>query len=444
MKYFVTLTGDDAAGDGSTTKPWKSLFTAASKVAPNQGHVIQLGPGTFVERGLVEIPLGVSVIGQGKTLTTIKAAPSFYYHPTDPGYTTDKFLLSLSAFNQQNGNQSLRNFTIDGDSKQLHGGIYVRYRNNVTIDSVKVQNTNFTGIWFWDVKYSSLRKVELQNCSWGSTAWVAGALNLGNVENVDVEIDVDESTGYGIKAIGPSGYNNIFGLRIHNSRLSVNPSGLWSNGSAPNIACELWSCNLVGCEITNCYLDNTLSLVNNNGIPSTGIQTIHVHDNTFNMDARANGAGYAIECSVNDVEIDNNYIIKGSYGIANWANSMKNWNIHHNTFFALGGQYPGEPLRSQGQGLHFVKFQNNTIIFTGTKTMNVIGCYGGVSENIEVRNNLIIDANTSYSFWPNEFIHLENGATVVGSVVENNLFSKLPIGVVPIGGQYTNNQTIKP
>lgn len=442
MKYFVYLTGDDVLGDGSAAKPWKSLFTAISKVAPNLGHIIQLGPGMFIERGLIEVPPGVNITGQGKTLTILKAAPPFYYHPPDPGYAQDKFLLSLKASSLTNGNQALSNFSIDGDRKQLHGGIYVNNRFNVTIDSVKVSNTNFTGIWLWDVKYSSLRKVDLQNCSWGSTAWVAGALNLGNLENVDIEVDIDESTGYGIKAIGPSGYNNIFGLRIHNSRISVNPTGLWSGGSAPNIACELWSVDLVNCEIANCYLDNTLSLVNNNGIPSTGIKTIRVHDNTFNMDARANGAGYAIECQVNDIEIDNNYIIKGSYGIANWAAGMKNWNIHHNTFFALGGQYPGEPIRVQGSGLHFVKFYNNTIMFTGNKTMNVIGSYGGVSESVEIKNNLLIDANTGYSFWPNEFIHLENGATIAGLVVEGNLFSKLPIGVVP--GQYVNNQIIKP
>lgn len=442
MKYNVYLTGDDTLGDGSAAKPWKSLATAIAKVAPNQGHIIQLGPGTFIEKGLIEVPPGVNIIGHGKTLTILKAVPPFYYHPVDPGYGQDRFLLSLKAPNMTNGNQSLRNFSIDGDKKQLHGGIFVNNRFNVTIDSVRVTDTNFTGIWLWDVKMCSLRKVELKNCSWGSKAWCAGALNLGNVDNVDIEVDIDESTGYGIKAIGPSGYNNIFGLRIHNSRVSVNPTGLWSGGSAPNIAIELWSVDMVGCEIANCYLDNTLSLINNAGIPSSGIQTIRVHDNTFNMDARAKGAGYAIECTVHDIEIDNNYIIKGSYGIANWAAAMKNWNIHHNTFFALGGQYPGEPLRSQGEGLHFVKFYNNVVIFTGNKTMNVIGCYGGVSESVEIKNNLLIDANTGYSFWPNEFIHLENGATILGLVAENNLLSKLPIGA--IAGNYVNNQTISP
>lgn len=431
-KYFVTLTGDDTLGDGSVTKPWKSLFTAVSKVAPNQGHVIQLGPGTFIERGLIEVPLGTSIVGSGKDATILKAAPPFYYHPSDPGYATDKFLLSLSAYNMQTGNQSLSNFTIDGDGKQLHGGIFVHYRSNVTIDEVKVQNTNFNGIWLWDVKDSKV-KIQLVNCSWGSAPWCSGALNVGNLERVDVIADINENTGYGIKAIGPSGYNNISQLKIHDSRVSVNPFGLWNNGSAPNIAIELWGVNLIGCEIYNSYVDNTISLVNSNAIASTGIQTIRVHDNVFDLESRANGQGYPIELTVHDAEIDHNYFNKGNYGMANWDNPMKNWDIHHNTFYALQGQYPGEIIRSQWSGLHNVKFYNNTIEFASDKTMNVIGVYGGVSENIEVKNNLVINSNTAYSYYRNQLIHVEGGATISGLQILNNSVEGIDPGIPLIG-----------
>lgn len=430
MKYFVALTGDDSLGDGSITKPWRSLFTAASKVAPNQGHVIQLGAGTFVERGLIEIPPGVSVIGQGKDVTILKAASSFYYHPASPSYATDRFLISLSAYSQVNGNQSLQGFTIDGDGKQLHGGIYVRYRSNVTIDGVKVQNTNFTGIWLWDVKDSKLTNTQLINCSWGSAAYCVGALNLGNLERVEIaQLDVNENTGYGIKAIGPSGYNNIFQLKIHHSRVSVTPFGLWNNGSAPNIAIELWSVDLVGCEIYNSYVDNTISLVNSAAIPSTGIQTIRVHDNVFDLDTRANGQGYGLELTVHDAEVDHNYFNKGNYGIANWDNPMKNWNIHHNVFYALQGIYPGEAVRSQWSGLHNVKFCNNTIEFASDKTMNVIGVYGGASENVEIKNNLVINSNTGYNYYHNQFIHVEGGAIINGLVVLNNSIAGIEPGL---------------
>src|SRR5258706_15547930 len=105
--FYVTVTGNDASGDGTASNPWKTLMYAVTKVAANQGHTIQVGAGTFVENGLVEVPLGVSILGAGKDVTIFKAASSFFYHPADPGYGTDKFLISLSEYNPSNGNQSL-------------------------------------------------------------------------------------------------------------------------------------------------------------------------------------------------------------------------------------------------------------------------------------------------------------------------------------------------
>ena len=427
--HYVSTAGNDMSGDGSVSKPWKTLKYAVTQVPANQGQTIRLAAGTFIEDGLVEVPLGVSIEGAGKDSTIIKAASSFYYHPADPGYATDKFLISLSEFNQLDGNQSLRNFTIDGDSKQLHGGIYVRYRNKVVIDQVKVQNTNFSGIWIWDVKDSQVTNTQLVNCSWGSMGYCAGALNLGNVDRVEIaQLDVNENTGYGIKAIGPNGYNDIFNLKIHDSRVSVNPFGLWNNGSAPNIAIELWQANLEGCEIYNSYVDNTISLVNSNATPSTGIQTMRLHDNTIDMETRAHGSGYGLELTIHDAEVDHNYFIKGNYGIANWDNPMENWIIHHNTFYALQGMYPGEVVRSQWSGLHNVKLYNNTIEFAGDKTMNVVGVYGGTSDKLDVKNNLVINSNTGYSYYPNQFIHTENGAVINNLQVLNNSITNLDAG----------------
>lgn len=439
---FVSVTGNDGA-NGSSTNPWRTLKYAVTKVPVGQGYTIQLSSGTFVESGRIEVPVGVNIAGAGIDKTILKAASTFYYNPASPGYATEKFLISLNQSTQVNGNQILTGFTIDGDLKKLHGGIYVRQRNNVTIESVKVLNTNFTGIWLWDINDSKLINSQITNSSWGSTAYCAGALNLGNVKNVEIDhLDVNESTGYGIKAIGPTGNNNILNLKIHDSRISVHPKGLWNSGTAPNIAIELWQVNLVGSEIYNTYVDNTISLINSNATPSTGIQTIRVHHNTLDMETRAKGAGYGIELTIHDAEIDHNYFLKGNNGIANWSHSMKNWNIHHNTFYALQGTYPGEVVRSQKNGLHNVKLYNNTIEFASTKTMNVVGLYGGSSDNVDIKNNLVINSNTGYSYYPNKFILLENGATVSMLTVKNNLFSGLALGSVP--GTYTSNQTSDP
>lgn len=439
---FVGVTGNDGA-NGTSTNPWRTLKYAVTKVPVGQGYTIRLSAGTFVESGRIDVPVSVNIAGAGIDKTIIKAASTFYYNPSSPGYALDKFLFSLNQSTQGIGNQILTGFTIDGDSKKLHGGIYVRHRDKVTIESVKVISTNFNGIWLWDTNDSRLLNTQIINSAWGSAAYCVGALNLGNLKNVEIDhLDINESKGYGIKAIGPSNSNNIINLKIHDSRVSVHPYGLWNTGTAPNIAIELWQVNLVGSEIYNTYVDNTISLINSNATPSTGIQTIRVHHNTLDLGTRANGAGYGIELTVHDAEIDHNYFLKGTNGIANWDHSMKNWNIHHNTFYALQGNNPGEVVRSQKNGLHNVRLYNNTIEFTGTKTMNVVGLYGGSSDNVDIKNNLVINNSTAYSYYPNKLIHVENGATVSALTVKNNLFSGLPFGSV--AGTYSSNLTSDP
>lgn len=440
--YYVSPYGNDT-GTGSSTSPWRTLRTAVTKVPAGQGHTIKLAAGTYVESGLIEVPVGVNIEGAGKDQTILKAASSFYYHPTSPSYATDRFLISLNAGSYVAGKQVLKNFTIDGDSKQLHGGIYVHYRTNVNIESVKIQYTNFTGMWLWDVKDGGLKDVATLNCSWASSGWQSGAINVGNLTNVEFNgLDVNEGVGYGIKGIGPSGYNQFNKFIIHDSKVSVNPTGTWNGGSAPNIAIELWQSSLVGCEIYNCYVDNTISLVNSNGPAATGIQSIRVHDNNLDMATRSKGAGYAVELSIHDAEIDHNYFNTGQQGIANWDNAMRNWSIHHNTFYGISGTYPGEIVRSQSSGLHNVKLYNNTIEFVGTKTANVVGVYGGSSDNVDIKNNLIINSNTSYNYYANQLIHQENGATISSLSVGYNLLQNMPVG--SLVGTILNNLLVDP
>jgi hypothetical protein len=426
--YYVATTGSDA-NNGSSGAPWKTLRYAVSRVSSGAGHTIRLAAGTYVESGLIEVPLGVNIEGAGKDQTILKAASSFYYNPTSPAYATDKFLISLNAGGYVAGRQVIKNFTIDGDGKKLHGGIYVHYRNNVNIENVKVQYTNFTGIWLWDMKDSGMKNVSTLNCSWASSGWQSGAINVGNLERVEFDqVNVNEGVGYGIKAIGPSGFNQFKQFIIHDSRVSVNPVGTWNGGTAPNIAIELWQSQLVACQIYNTYVDNTISLVNSNGPAATGVQSIRVYNNTIDMETRSAGSGYGVELSIHDAEIDHNYFIKGQQGIANWDNAFSNWSIHHNIFYGIQGTYPGEIVRSQRSGLHNVKLYNNTIEFIGTKTANVVGLYGGSSSTIDIKNNLIINSNTSYNWYPNKLVHQEGGATIGNLQVGNNLLQNLSLG----------------
>ncbi|HWA33410.1 MAG TPA: DUF1565 domain-containing protein [Cyclobacteriaceae bacterium] len=439
--YYVSTSGSDS-NDGSSARPWRTLRYAVTK-APS-GYTINLAAGTYVEYGQVAVPTGVNVNGAGIGKTILRIASPFYYHPSTPSYSADKYLINLTSGSMAAGNQTLSNFSIDGDSKQLHGGIFVRNRTNVTLSAVKVQNTNFNGIWLWSLQDSRLIDSQLLNCSWGSSGYSVGALNIGDLTRVEVaRVNIDENKGYGIKAIGPSGNNNLISNNIHDNHISVTPYNMWQGGSAPNFAIEFWAVNLVTNQFYNNYVDATFSIVNQNNIASTGVQSIRVHHNTFDMDARAKGDAYAFELTFNDIEIDHNYFYKGTYGIVNWVGAQKNWSIHHNTFYALQGVGVGDAVRSQKSGLHNVVFYNNTVEFASNKTMNVIGVYGGASDNVDIKNNLLINNSYSLNYYSPEVFHRENGASVTGLQVRNNSAWKMAVGSIP-GGTYYGNQTSDP
>jgi uncharacterized protein YjdB len=389
------------------------------------------------------LPAGVSIVGAGAGQTIIKSDPSFYYYPASPGYSPNKMLIQVASGSLTPGNQSIENLTIDGDGKKLHGAIYVKFRTNVLLKGLNITGTNFTGIWLWDVKDSRVTEVNLKNCAWGSSGWSSGTIDLANLERVEIDhVTVDEGFGNGIKALGSNGQMHY--LKVHDNRISVVPFGQWqttSGGNAPNIAFELWNVDMLGCELYNNYIDNNISLVMDLAQWATpkGRSTIHVYNNILDMETRANGAGYALEVSVHDIEIDHNYFIKGKRAIANWdthGNKMTNWNIHHNTFYGMEDGYPADIVRVQVTGLHNVKFQNNTVEFIGTKTCNLISIYGGASENVEIKNNLIINSNTAYSYYPNQLVHVEN-TSLSNLQVANNFLVNQPVGTYP--GSYTNN-----
>jgi hypothetical protein len=66
--------------------------------------------------------------------------------------------------------------------------------------------------------------------------------------------------------------------------------------------------------------------------------------------------------------------------------------------------------------------------------------YGGQSDNIDLKNNLIINSNSSYNYYPNQFIHTENGATITtGLNVASNLLQNLSLG--SLVGSILNNLT---
>ncbi|MEM9935919.1 MAG: hypothetical protein AAF824_20000, partial [Bacteroidota bacterium] len=423
--YYVTTGGSDESGDGSAQNPWNSLRYAAEQVEENQGHVIHIGAGTFIEDGQVKIKPGISVKGAGIDQTIITAAPSFYttfpFHPEDPypffedlqlSYPLANMLISLSSNQGRvDGNQSISDLTIDGANKQIYGGILVYRRENVEIANVKVSETFFTGIWLFWSDHLSVHDIIIRDCSWGNSGFSSGGINIGGIKYADLyRLDIEEREqregtkggGYGLVAIGPWFENDLIDVKLHDSKIIVHFEGLWENGLAPNFCIEYHNVSSYNCEIYRNEVNNVMSLVDpSHADPTLGFDgkyqrdhSVRVYDNYFNID---NENGYPLEVTLNRVEIFNNLVNgnqSSSLFIANWETAERpvyDWHIHHNVIYDFAAGYPKTVLMLR-QGISDLRFEHNTVEVSD-ESMSLFWFQGGNSQDIFVTNNLVYRIN---------------------------------------------------
>ena len=68
--YYVSMQGDDGTGDGSYTRPWRTIQFAIDAVEPHS--TIFLLQGNYTENILINKP--VNLVGESKELSTITAS----------------------------------------------------------------------------------------------------------------------------------------------------------------------------------------------------------------------------------------------------------------------------------------------------------------------------------------------------------------------------------
>ncbi len=442
--FYVSTSGNNVTGDGSENSPWRTIAYALENVEAGRGHTINMSAGLFIERAPLSVGSKINLRGAGMYSTIITGTSFFYYHPPNPGFEEKRFLFQLDGPLHDDGEQTLSGFSIDGSSKRIHGGIYINGRSGIRIEDIRIEETNFCGLWILNASDVRINNVSLRNCAWGSSDWCSGAFQFAHIDNVDIDnLNIDEGTGYGIKSLGHEKDHNLNNFKLHDSRISVNPMGLWKNGKAPNIAVEIWANSFAGSEIYNCYFDNHISIVNSDHSTKPTGHKFRIHHNIFDIQSRAKGKGYGIELTIHDAEIDHNYFNGGFSGISNWSHAKENWSIHHNIFYGIASIYPTAVINVFNGNLKKVHIYNNTIELAGKSTVNFLQCAnGGVSADVVIENNLIINSNTDYSHYPNRFISLEKGATIENLVVENNLLKNLPLG--DLEGVVRNNHSEDP
>ncbi len=437
--YHVSVNGNDGSGDGSTSKPFRTLRHACSLVPANQGHRIVLSAGTFVESGRCVVPSGVSVVGAGIDKTIITANSSFY-RSVFSGYDANLFLIYVKGSNQR-----LTGFTMDGKDKNIYGGIMIQYSSNIEVDHVSINGFYFCGIWLWETRNSTFHDSRTYDCSWASTGWAGGGVHLFNLTDIRLynlnckEVAQRNGRGGGnaIKAIGGEN-NRMTRVVIDNCIVDVNDFGVWQNGKAPNISIEFWHTIAEECEIRNTYIQHHISLVGkrNSPLPPSKFRWRLLNNNFICRNS------YPIEISYNNVEMAYNHIdANGSgYFICNWETEgerYENWYIHDNVIEEVGGYgWPNSLMQSRG-GLKNIRFYNNTVYLKGAP-LGVVSVYGSNStQDVYIENNIFYrsgktNANTEPSKDLLVYAKTSEGIHRINNVyIRNNIFKNFPQDVSP-------------
>lgn len=424
---------DPPTGNVVNVPAGQSIGTVMRGVLPANSTVV-VPAGVYIENQF-SIPSGIKLKGAGKGITIIKSSPSFYYSQGGT-FSPEKYLIQAKG----GSGSTISDLTIDGDSKQLHGGIYFENRPNSTIDNVEVKYTNFSGIWLVNSGNSIIKNIKILDAAWGSFSWCSAGLQIANSPNVDVSnFDISENEGYGIKTLGHPNGTPVIGLKIHDGRVSVNPRGAWNDGKAPNISIEIWANSFPGVEIYNNYIDNTVSLVNPTEFASVRATPIKIYGNTFDINGpRTQGAGYAIELSINDAEVYNNFFNGGSTAMVNWhIKKCYGWNIHHNTFYNIARAINSQNKGGAGGGLQDIIITNNTVEMN-SGVVGFVEVNGSPATNMKIEKNLFIGTSGSP-----KIVSIVAGGSVGNTTVSNNFVSGSVNTSVP-GATVVNNQSGDP
>jgi VCBS repeat-containing protein len=407
--YYVNPNGNDITGEGTQGNPWKTLSHACSQVNADQGHTINLSSGLFTETDQSFVPPGVNIKGQGEDQTILKS-------------TFNDWLILLESEQVSNGNQTLNNFKIDGQNRQLTSGILVKGRHNVVVHNIDFEEIDFTALQIiaeYDLDQNNppstyLNGIEVYNCNFKNCAkdfdnWSSGCLHIGHLDGASIhDIEINEDRGYGIK-FSEGGW--FRGLKIYNCNISVPAyDAVWDSDSA----IELW--NLYGdSEVYNNRINNWFSFVYGN--KGSGTRSIRVHDNTIVFERPDNPKeAFEVGHGISDVEIYNNYVVRAYRGVAVWGEpgqDQSNILVHHNIFYNHRFEGEGVFIHNTDSTYSDIRIYNN--VFDRLSAGLVIQNSAGQVLNIHMNNNIVMEADYGV-------VVDGQGGGIQGTIVSHNDF----------------------
>ncbi|HNF44245.1 MAG TPA: hypothetical protein PLT49_11265, partial [Ferruginibacter sp.] len=432
--YYVSTSGNDVTGDGTSAKPFNTLSKAAA-VITTSGSVIHVKAGTYTEPSTVRLAKGVSLEGEGMANTIIKSSVSGQW----------SVFLSLESSQDTPGNQSISGLTFDGQyvsesNNKTWWGVLVSGRSNVVIHDCKIINFRDRGVVFDgnDVNdpvtdpghYATGNKFynntvlnsAAQNNNYGS-----GLLNIGGQQGMEIygNTMVQDQRGRYLNGWPIKYWDNgwLRGVKIYNNTLTKKPYDGTYPGEGGNwdFAIELF--NISGLEIYNNTIQGSIDLNYNKKGNYAFCTWIH-HNKIGRPTANTHfESGIILEFRTESALIENNIFTNVSSGVQFNTRTVNN-----------NGGYPNPGGGTPEGGFSFLS--NNVIrqnlfanLYQGTGTGTAAGI-AVISEsgndpqiqNLDIYNNTIIAKPGAAPWIGIDFTSGENG-NATGVRIRNNIVS---------------------
>jgi len=457
--HYVKTTGSNTANNcTNSAAPCLTIGYALTQMS--SGHVLSVGPGTFVEPAYLAPTPGESIHGSGVDVTIVKLNSSLNWDVTAGAIQASKTMFQYNTAGSTA--HFLSDLTIEGNGKLVHAGIYIANgRNNVTVEDVKITNFDYFGAYV-AANNITFHNVQIINSAEAHTSFSTGNLMVGGLntftcDNVDIS---DNLEGYGVKSFGAGVI--IESMLFENSEVRVVPYSPYGGSTVPNIAFEFESAKPRNCIIRNSYFDNNISIVRAIGSVNEGFNTVHITNNI--IDTITKGAGgttsmnASIEFSSHNGEISHNHIVGGRFAyIVSWntgeTTQQQNLRVHHNTVYMTGHvNSPTGLVRASYHGWNGLYIYNNTVHIPPTQNYNVAIVYNGAngvtynSTNVQVKNNIIYDQSTSDGGvgGANAIVRMEgSGGSFTSSNFSYNLINGMST-TLPGGWTSSDNLTSSP
>jgi nicotinamide mononucleotide transporter len=272
--FYISTTGNDETGTGSSSNPWKTLFKATSTVK-NPGDIIHVTAGTYTEIIRSHLAVGVSIEGEGAT-SIIQSTLS------------ETFVAIIIARSDEgvDGNQHISHIKLDGNKQTTSWAIEIRGRKNVSIHDCTIVDFEESGV-IWGGRNdnegeppaiyatgNTFYNNTLTNCA-KYTDFGRGCLTVGGQEGMLIYNNIISQTGRKRGTNGwPIKYCNdgfLKGLKIYNNKITKQAY----DGTGWDFALELF--NVSGLEIYGNTIIGSVDL--NHQKKGNYPYSIYIHDN---------------------------------------------------------------------------------------------------------------------------------------------------------------------